>query len=266
MTWPRALPWIVLLLLAGLVLGDVRVPRWLGGGGGERAIAAGGTRERAAGARDRRRHDRRARRRARRARALHRRSTRPRRSSRTRRCSASDRRRTSSTRACSAPPARALTLRFDRELRDRYGRLLAYVYRARDGLFVNARLIAAGAARTLAIAPNTADAARSSARLQAGARATRRAGPVERLLGFPAPMKMRQSLAQLEQAFFEETRRIAPGASACGETAVQRSRQRQLERVHKHGSWRFAFLVLSIVVTAVVVTIAMFETLYYVMG
>jgi micrococcal nuclease len=51
---------------------------------------------------------------------------------------------------------RQVILRFDRELRDRYGRLLAYVYRRSDGLFVNARLVADGAARTLAIAPNTA--------------------------------------------------------------------------------------------------------------
>ena len=56
----------------------------------------------------------------------------------------------------------ALTLRFDRELRDRYGRLLAYVYRARDGVSVNARLVGAGAARTLPIAPNTAHAAELS--------------------------------------------------------------------------------------------------------
>ena len=56
-----------------------------------------------------------------------------------------------------------LTLRFDRELRDRYDRLLAYVYTTGDGLFVNGRLIAAGAARTLAIAPNTARAAQLSA-------------------------------------------------------------------------------------------------------
>jgi micrococcal nuclease len=62
----------------------------------------------------------------------------------------------------------ALTLRFDRELRDRYGRLLAYVHR--DGLFVNARLVGAGAARTLPIAPNTAHAAQLGA-LQAQARA-----------------------------------------------------------------------------------------------
>jgi anti-sigma-K factor RskA len=79
-------------------------------------------------------------------------------------------------------------------------------------------------------------------------------------------MKMRQSLAQLEQAFFEETTQDRVRREQLRETATQRSRQRQLQRVHKHGSWRFAFLVLSIIVTAVVVTVAMFETLYYVMG
>jgi len=79
-------------------------------------------------------------------------------------------------------------------------------------------------------------------------------------------MKMRQSLAQLEQAFFEETAQDRERRERLAETAAQRSRQRQIERVHKHGSWRFALLVLSIIVTAVVVTIAMFETLYYVMG
>jgi micrococcal nuclease len=47
----------------------------------------------------------------------------------------------------------------DREARDRYGRTLAYVYRARDGLFVNAELVRRGYARTLEIAPNTAHAA-----------------------------------------------------------------------------------------------------------
>lgn len=79
-------------------------------------------------------------------------------------------------------------------------------------------------------------------------------------------MKMRQSLAQLEQAFFEETAQDRVRRERLRETATQRSRQRKIQRVHKHGNWRFAFLVLSIIVTAVVVTIAMFETLYYVMG
>ena len=46
----------------------------------------------------------------------------------------------------------------DAEARDRYGRLLAYVYRARDGLFVNAALVRRGYAVTLTIPPNVAHA------------------------------------------------------------------------------------------------------------
>jgi micrococcal nuclease len=44
----------------------------------------------------------------------------------------------------------------DAEARDRYGRLLAYVYRQSDGLFVNAELVRLGYARPLTIPPNTA--------------------------------------------------------------------------------------------------------------
>jgi micrococcal nuclease len=60
----------------------------------------------------------------------------------------------------------------DVEHRDRYGRLLAYVYRAGDGAFVNALLVRDGYARTLTIAPNVAHAA-EFARL---ARTAREAG------------------------------------------------------------------------------------------
>jgi micrococcal nuclease len=51
---------------------------------------------------------------------------------------------------------RQVRLVFDRERRDPYGRLLAYVYRRR--LLVNAALARGGYARTLAIPPNTAHA------------------------------------------------------------------------------------------------------------
>jgi micrococcal nuclease len=53
---------------------------------------------------------------------------------------------------------RLVTLRFDAERRDRYGRLLAYVYRRRGNLFVNARLVAEGYARPYPYPPNTAHA------------------------------------------------------------------------------------------------------------
>src|SRR3954451_21213447 len=68
---------------------------------------------------------------------------------------------------------RAVTLVSDVEKRDRSGRLLAYVYRRPDGLFVNEELVRRGYARPLTIPPDVrfaerfarlADDARRSAR------------------------------------------------------------------------------------------------------
>ena len=64
---------------------------------------------------------------------------------------------------------RRVMLRFDAERRDRYGRLLAYVYRRPNADFVNAELVRRGYARTLRIPPNDAHAA-LFARLAADAR------------------------------------------------------------------------------------------------
>lgn len=47
----------------------------------------------------------------------------------------------------------------DVEPRDRFGRLLLYLYKTDDGLFVNQWLVASGYATTLAIEPNTAQRA-----------------------------------------------------------------------------------------------------------
>src|SRR5947208_11148374 len=61
---------------------------------------------------------------------------------------------------------RRVRLVYDRQLHDVYGRWLAYIYLERPGrpdLFVNARLVSAGYARTLSIAPNTAHATDLSA-------------------------------------------------------------------------------------------------------
>lgn len=53
-------------------------------------------------------------------------------------------------------PGTRVTIRRDAEARDDYGRLLGYVYRSSDGLFVNLELARLGYARPLTIAPNTA--------------------------------------------------------------------------------------------------------------
>ena len=68
---------------------------------------------------------------------------------------------------------RRVRLVLDVEERDRFGRLLAYVYRAEDGRFVNAALVRGGHARTLTVPPNVRFAARF-ARLATEARRARR--------------------------------------------------------------------------------------------
>ena len=67
---------------------------------------------------------------------------------------------------------RRVELRTDVEERDRYGRLLAYVYRRGDGLFVNAELVRRGYATVLTVPPNVLHAP-EFLRLQ---RAARQAG------------------------------------------------------------------------------------------
>jgi micrococcal nuclease len=52
------------------------------------------------------------------------------------------------------PEGSVLHLERDVEARDAYGRLLAYVYRVDDGLFVNMEIVLRGYARPLTIPPN----------------------------------------------------------------------------------------------------------------
>jgi micrococcal nuclease len=54
------------------------------------------------------------------------------------------------------PKGTTIRLVRDVDPRDRYGRLLAYVYRDADGLFVNLTMVTEGFAGTLAISPNFA--------------------------------------------------------------------------------------------------------------
>ncbi|HWH92509.1 MAG TPA: hypothetical protein VNT03_01500 [Baekduia sp.] len=79
-------------------------------------------------------------------------------------------------------------------------------------------------------------------------------------------MRMRESLAQLERAFVDEIEQDRAKAERLRREAERRTRQRELAKTHKRGSMRFGLLYLILVATAVLVTIAMFETLYYVMG
>jgi membrane glycosyltransferase len=79
-------------------------------------------------------------------------------------------------------------------------------------------------------------------------------------------MKMRQSLAQFEAAFREQAIENRLQREQVRRTTAQRARVRRAERVQKHGTLRFFALVVVIVLTAVVVTVVMFETLARVAG
>ena len=79
-------------------------------------------------------------------------------------------------------------------------------------------------------------------------------------------MRMRQSIAEIEEAFVEEIAEDRERRERLARRAERRARQRRAQRAHKHGSMRFALLVLVLLATAVGVTIAMFQALYYVTG
>jgi hypothetical protein len=78
--------------------------------------------------------------------------------------------------------------------------------------------------------------------------------------------KMQQSLDEFEQAFVEKTYEDRARRDSLRRKASIRAQQRQLQRLHKHGTARFIVLWLVLIATAVIVTIAMFKTLYVVMG
>lgn len=77
---------------------------------------------------------------------------------------------------------------------------------------------------------------------------------------------MRQNLADLESAFVESIHQEREEAARARAEAAARSRRRESERMHKKGTMRFWLLVLTLLGTAALVTVAMFQALYYVMG
>jgi cell division septal protein FtsQ len=79
-------------------------------------------------------------------------------------------------------------------------------------------------------------------------------------------MRMRQSLADIEEAFFEEINEDRERRERLRRHAEQRARHRRVAKTHRHGTLRFALVMLVLLATAVIVTIAMFRALYIVMG
>jgi hypothetical protein len=79
-------------------------------------------------------------------------------------------------------------------------------------------------------------------------------------------MKMRQSLTDLERAFAREISLERHRRASLRRTAQQRTLKREVDRRHKRGSMRFVMLVLTLVMTAAIVAVVMFRTLYLLLG
>lgn len=79
-------------------------------------------------------------------------------------------------------------------------------------------------------------------------------------------MKMRQSLAEWERAFVKEITLDRHRRDSLRRTSEQRALKRDIEKRHKRGSVRFALLVLTLIMTAAIVTVVMFRTLYLLLG
>ncbi len=79
-------------------------------------------------------------------------------------------------------------------------------------------------------------------------------------------MRMRQSLAELEEAFAKEVTLDRDRRDSLRRTTERRARQREFARKHKRGSVRFVLLVLASFLTAIVVTVVMLRTLYLLLG
>jgi hypothetical protein len=75
-------------------------------------------------------------------------------------------------------------------------------------------------------------------------------------------MKMRQSLTEIERAFAREISMDRHRRASLRRTAEQRTLKREVQRRHKRGSVRFVLLALTLVLTAAIVTVVMFRTLY----
>ena len=73
-------------------------------------------------------------------------------------------------------------------------------------------------------------------------------------------------MREFEEAFLEQTEADRRRRDEVTRATTMRTHSRRLEKQHKHGTLRFALLVLLLITVAVAVTVAMFETLYMVMG
>ena len=79
-------------------------------------------------------------------------------------------------------------------------------------------------------------------------------------------LRMRQTLDDLEASFSTQVAQERARRAHARRAAAKREHRRELDRNHKRGSLRFVALVLTLLLTAALVTGVMFRMLYVVMG
>lgn len=79
-------------------------------------------------------------------------------------------------------------------------------------------------------------------------------------------MRMRQSLSELEASFFDSIYEDREQREQLARSAIVRTHRRKAEKIHKRGKLRFMVVLTTLLGTAALVTWAMFQTLYIVMG
>jgi hypothetical protein len=79
-------------------------------------------------------------------------------------------------------------------------------------------------------------------------------------------MRMRQSISQFESAFEQETSLERRRREQLRRRAANRSRARRINRTEQEGKVRFSVLAVCLTVTVVVVVVAMFEALAFLMS
>ncbi len=78
--------------------------------------------------------------------------------------------------------------------------------------------------------------------------------------------KLGETVDDFEVRFAAEAEADRARREALHHQALQRAQRRRMDRTHAKGTFRFILLVLAIIATAVLVTVAMFQALLLVMG
>ncbi|MBJ7473047.1 MAG: hypothetical protein JHD16_17210 [Solirubrobacteraceae bacterium] len=77
---------------------------------------------------------------------------------------------------------------------------------------------------------------------------------------------MDQSLVDFERAFADQIAQERRAATLVQAKVAHRNKLRQVENVNRQGARRFFLLALTLIATAVIVTVVMFKALYLVLG